>query len=41
MPCRKALIDANDPAERLPPFPETIDLLVGLGANNNNNCVSC
>ena len=32
---------ANGPIQRVSPFPETIDLLVGLGATNNNNCVSC
>ena len=32
---------ANGPIQRLSPFPETIDLLVGYGAVNNNNCVSC
>jgi len=32
---------ANAPVSRLSPIPETIELLVGLGAVNNNNCVSC
>lgn len=32
---------ANGPMQRVPPFPETIELLVGLGAVNNHNCVSC
>ncbi len=32
---------ANGPIERVPPYPETIELLVGYGATNNNNCVSC
>ena len=32
---------ANAPVSRLSPLPETIDLLVSLGAVNNNNCVSC
>jgi ankyrin repeat protein len=32
---------ANGPIERVAPFPETIALLVKLGAKNNNNCVSC
>jgi hypothetical protein len=32
---------ANGPAERIPPFPGTIELLVGLGAENNDSCVSC
>ena len=32
---------ANGPIQRVSPFPETIALLVGLGATNNNNCVSC
>jgi len=32
---------ANGPIERVAPFPETIALLVKLGAKNNNKCVSC
>ena len=32
---------ANGPVQRIEPFPETIDLLVSLGAKNNNKCVSC
>jgi len=32
---------ANGPAERISPFPETIELLESHGAVNNNNCVSC
>ncbi len=32
---------ANGPIERIQPFPRTIDLLEGLGAMNNHNCVSC
>ena len=32
---------ANGPAERISPFPETIDLLVSMGAVNNDYCVSC
>ena len=32
---------ANGPVQRISPFPETIALLEGLGAKNNNNCVSC
>lgn len=32
---------ANGPIQRVSPFPDTIALLVGLGAVNNNNCVSC
>jgi ankyrin repeat protein len=32
---------ANGPRERIQPFPETIDLLVRLGAKNSNRCVSC
>jgi ankyrin repeat protein len=32
---------ANAPVSRLSPIPETIELLVSLGAINNNNCVSC
>lgn len=32
---------ANGPVERVPPYPETIELLVSFGAINNGNCVSC
>jgi ankyrin repeat protein len=32
---------ANGPVERVPPYPETIELLVSYGAINNGNCVSC
>lgn len=32
---------ANGPVQRVQPFPETLDLLVSLGAVNNDNCVSC
>ena len=32
---------ANGLIQRVSPFPETIELLVGLGAKNNDNCVSC
>ena len=32
---------ANGPIQRVSPFPETIELLVSLGAKNNDNCVSC
>jgi ankyrin repeat protein len=32
---------ANGPVQRVSPFPETVELLVSLGAINNNNCVSC
>ncbi|MGQ0732135.1 MAG: ankyrin repeat domain-containing protein [Acidobacteriota bacterium] len=32
---------ANGPVQRVQPFPETIELLVKLGAKNNNRCVSC
>jgi ankyrin repeat protein len=32
---------ANGPAERIAPFPATIELLVSLGAVNNGKCVSC
>ena len=32
---------ANGPVQRTQPFPETIELLVRLGATNNNRCVSC
>ncbi len=32
---------ANGPIERVSPFPDTIALLVKLGAKNNHKCVSC
>jgi ankyrin repeat protein len=32
---------ANGPIERVAPFPETVALLVKLGAKNNHKCVSC
>ena len=32
---------ANGPTQRVSPFPDTIALLVSLGAKNSNNCVSC
>jgi uncharacterized protein len=32
---------ANGPFQRIPPYPETVALLVGLGAKNNNRCLSC
>ena len=32
---------ANGPVQRVPPYPATIDLLVRLGAINNDKCVSC
>ena len=32
---------ANGPVQRIQPFPETLALLVSLGAVNNDNCVSC
>ncbi len=32
---------ANGPVQRTQPFPHTIELLVNLGATNNNRCVSC
>ena len=32
---------ANGPVQRIQPFPETIALLEGMGAINNQNCVSC
>lgn len=32
---------ANGPRQRVNPFPETIALLEGLGAINNDNCQSC
>jgi ankyrin repeat protein len=32
---------ANAPVQRVQPFPETLALLMKLGAKNNNKCVSC
>ena len=32
---------ANGPSIEVPPYPETRDLLVSLGAKNNNRCVQC
>ena len=32
---------ANGPVQRTQPYPETIKLLEGMGAKNNNRCVSC
>ena len=32
---------ANGPVQRITPFLETVDLLVKMGAKNNNNCKSC
>jgi ankyrin repeat protein len=32
---------ANGPVQRVQPYPETVALLVSLGAINNNRCVSC
>jgi len=32
---------ANGPVQRVQPFPEALELLVKLGAKNNNKCVSC
>lgn len=32
---------ANGPSTEVPPYPETRDLLVSLGAKNNNRCVQC
>ena len=32
---------ANGPVQRISPFPGTIALLEGLGAQNNHNCVGC
>ena len=32
---------ANGPVQRVQPYPQAIRLLEGLGAKNNNNCVSC
>lgn len=32
---------ANGPVQRVPPFPETVALLMKLGSKNSNRCVSC
>ena len=32
---------ANGPVQRTQPYPETIKLLEGLGAKNNNRCITC
>jgi len=32
---------ANSPEQRTQPFPETIKLLEGMGAKNNNRCQAC
>ncbi|MBL0172888.1 MAG: ankyrin repeat domain-containing protein [Gemmatimonadaceae bacterium] len=32
---------ANGPVQRVPPFLETVDLLVKMGAKNSNKCKSC
>jgi len=32
---------ANGPVQRIPPFLETVDFLVRLGAKNSNKCKSC
>ena len=32
---------ANAPVQRVQPFPETLAVLMKLGAKNNNKCVSC
>ncbi|MFT5432753.1 MAG: ankyrin repeat protein [Myxococcota bacterium] len=32
---------ANGPQQRVQPFPSTMALLEGLGAENNHNCISC
>jgi ankyrin repeat protein len=32
---------ANGPVQRTQPFPEALELLMSLGAKNNNKCVSC
>ncbi len=32
---------ANSPEQRTQPFPDTIKLLEGMGAKNNNNCRAC
>ena len=38
----KTTVDmANGPVQRISPFPDTIKLLEGMGAQNNHKCVSC
>jgi len=32
---------ANGPVQRIPPFVETVDFLVKMGASNSNKCKSC
>jgi len=32
---------ANGPSIEVPPYPETLELLEGLGAKNNDRCVQC
>jgi ankyrin repeat protein len=32
---------ANGPVQRVQPFPEAMDYLMGLGAKNNERCLSC
>ena len=32
---------ANGPVQRIPPFLETVELLVKMGAKNSNKCMSC
>jgi ankyrin repeat protein len=32
---------ANAPVQKTTPFPETIEVLMKLGAKNNNRCMSC
>jgi len=32
---------ANGPVQRVTVFPEVVELLVSMGSENNNNCVSC
>jgi ankyrin repeat protein len=32
---------ANAPTQRVQPFPETLAMLIKLGAKNNHKCVSC
>jgi ankyrin repeat protein len=32
---------ANGPVQRIVPFPETVALLVKMGAKNSNKCKSC
>jgi hypothetical protein len=32
---------ANGPVQRVQPFPDTLALLMKLGAKNSNRCITC